>query len=78
MSVNQDSQVDQIWSKLNQQQQQEVVNQFRTVIKEMISEHFRFDSNSAPLKTSENLHPSVQPQSSAHQLREPTNAVRVA
>ncbi len=35
MSVNQDSQVDQVWSTLNQQQQQEVVNQIRTVIKEM-------------------------------------------
>ena len=78
MSSNQDSQVGQIWSTLNQQQEKEVVNQFHTVIKEMINEHFRFNSTATHLSASEDLHPSVQSQSSAHQSGESTNAVRVA
>ena len=38
----------QVWQTLDQLHRQDVVRQFQTVVKEMIDEHFRFDSGQTP------------------------------
>jgi len=42
--ANQHTEAQQVWSSLEQESRQEVVAQFRRVVKEMIDEHFRIDS----------------------------------
>ena len=69
---------DEVWSTLEAETRQEVVSEFRRIVKEMIDEHFRFDSAAASAATSRHLHPTVEPFAGADQHREPADAVRAA
>ena len=68
----------QVWSTLEEQMRREVVSEFRRIVKEMIDEHFRFDSAQASATPSRDLHSAVEPLAGAHQPGEPANAVRAA
>ena len=69
---------DQVWSSLDQETRQEVVEEFRRVVKEIISEHFRI-SSTTPLESSCNdLRVAIEPQPGHYQQGESANAVRVA
>ena len=71
-------QVRQIWSTLDQGNQQQIVEQFRQTIKDMIHEHFRIDPASTSQSQSDDLREAVESEPSHHQQGEPTHAVRAA
>lgn len=71
-------QIRQIWPTLDQGDQQQVVEQFRQTIKEMIDEHFRISAAAAPQPQSEDLCKTVESQSGHHEQGEPAYAVRAA
>ncbi len=78
MPSNQHAQADQVWSSLDQETRQEVVDELRRVVKEMIDEHFRI-SSITPLESSrDDLRAAVESEPSHHQQGEPANAVRAA
>jgi hypothetical protein len=55
MSAAEDIPAERVWSSLDQQTRLEVVNTFRLIVKEMINEHFRFDSVAAPAAKGDHL-----------------------
>ena len=57
---------------------EEVIDEFRRVVKEMINEHFRISSVTPPEPASGDLCASVESEPSHHQQGEPANAVRAA
>ncbi len=78
MPANQYSQAGQAWSSLDEETRQEVVDEFRRVVKEMIDEHFRISSAKPREPASGDLRATVEPEPSRHQQGEPTHAVRAA
>ena len=50
-----------VWSTLEQTDQQQVIEQFRQTIKEMIDEHFRTRPTAARRPESDDLRPAVEP-----------------
>ncbi len=78
MPAHQYSQAGQAWSSLDEETRQEVVDEFRRVVKEMIDEHFRI-SSITPLESSrDDLRAAVESEPSHYQQGEPTHAVRAA
>ena len=78
MHADRDIQARQVWPTIDQTDRQQVVEQFRQTIQEMIDEHFRI-STATPLgPTCEDLCAAIQPQPSPDQQGEPTDAVRAA
>jgi len=75
---NQHSQADQVWSSLDQDTRQEVVDEFRRVVKEMIDEHFRISSITPPESSCDDLRAAVESEPGHYQQGEPTHAVRAA
>ena len=45
MPVSESQGADQVWSQLEEKERQEVVNQVRQTVKEIIDEHFRISPN---------------------------------
>ena len=78
MHADRDIQARQVWSSLGQETRQEVVEQFRQTIQEMIDEHFRISTVTPPRPTRGDLCEAVQSQPSHDQQGEPTDAVRAA
>jgi len=78
MHADRDIQARQVWPTIDQTDRQQVVEQFRQTMQEMIDEHFRI-STAAPLgSTRGDLCAAVQPEPSPDQQGEPTHAVRAA
>ena len=48
MSQKQQNHTDQVWSSLDEELRQEVVTEFRRIVKEIADENFRIDSASPP------------------------------
>ena len=67
-----------VWASIDQQTRQEVVNTFRNIVKEMINEHFRFDSAAPSSASCGHLHSSVESESGRDKSGESANAVRAA
>jgi hypothetical protein len=78
MSAAEDIPAENVWSSLDLQTRLEVVNTFRLIVKEMINEHFRFNSVAAPAAKGDHLCAAVEPQSGRHESRKPADAVRAA
>ena len=78
MPSHQHTQADQAWSSLGQAARQEVVDELRRVVKEMINEHFRISSVTPSESTCDDLCAAVEPQPGHHQQGESAHAVRVA
>ncbi len=78
MPANQHTQTDQVWSLLDQEARQEVVDEFRRVVKEMIDEHFRISSATPRESAIRDLRATIEPEPSHHQQGEPAHAVRAA
>jgi len=75
---HQPTQADQVWSSLDEETRQEVVDEFRRVVKEMIDEHFRIGATT-PLESScDDLRTAVEPEPGRYQQGEPAHAVRAA
>lgn len=73
-----DQALDQIWATLDQGDRQQIIEQFRQTIKEMIDEHFRISAVAAPGPQGVDLCQTVQSQSGHHEQGEPAHAVRAA
>jgi hypothetical protein len=71
-------QVRQIWFTLEQAETQQVVEQFRQTIKEMIDKHFRTRPVATPRSQGDDLCQTIESQPSDHKQRKPTHAVRAA
>lgn len=71
-------QVRQVWPALEEADTQEVVEQFRRTIKEMIDEHFRIGPATTSRPQGDDLCQAVKPQPGHHQQGKPTHAVRAA
>ena len=71
-------QVRQVWLALEQAEAQQVIEQFRQTMKEMVDEHFRIDPAATPRPQGDDLCQAVKPQPSHHQQRKPTHAIRAA
>ena len=71
-------QIRRVWPALGKVETQQVVEQFRLTIKEMIDEHFRIDPAATPRSQGDDLCQAVESQPSRHQQGEPTHAVRAA
>ena len=79
MPSNQQTQADQVWSLFDQETRQEVIDEFRRVVKEMIDEHFRISSSLAILnRHADDLRATVESEPSGYQQGEPANAIRAA
>ena len=78
MSANHHTQAYQVWSSLDQAARQEIVDEFRQVVKEMINEHFRISSATPPESSCNDLRAAVEPQPGHYQQGESANAVRAA
>ena len=78
MHADRDSQARQVWPTLNQTDRQQIVEQFRQTIQEMIDEHFRISTATTPGPTRGDLYSTVESEPSHHQQGESTNAVRAA
>ena len=72
------SQAKEVWSSLDQKTRQEVVNEFRRVIKEMIDENFRISSTTPSESSSDDLCAAIKSKPGHDQQGEPTHAVRAA
>ena len=68
----------QIWPTLGPGDRQQVVEQFRQTIKEMINEHFRISAAAASRPQSDDLCQTVESQSGHHEQGESAHAVRAA
>jgi len=78
MPPTNETQAGQVWPSLDQAARQEVVDEFRRVIKEMIDEHFRI-SATTPLESScDDLRTAIESESGRYQQGEPAHAVRAA
>lgn len=71
-------QVRQVWPALEQAEAQEVVEQFRRTMKEMIDEHFRISPAATSRPQGDDLCQAVESQPSHHQQGKPTDAIRAA
>ena len=78
MSGGQHPRADHVWSTLQEQQRQEVVNQIRRTLMEIINEHFRISPRQASGTQRGDLRSAVQSESGADQQGESEDAVRVA
>ena len=78
MPSHQHTQADQAWSSLGQAARQEVVDELRRVVKEMIDEHFRISSATPHESSCDDLRAAIEPQSSHYQQGESAHAVRAA
>ena len=78
MPSNQQTQADKVWSSLDQETQQNVVDEFHRVVKEMIDDNFRISSITPPEPTRRDLRAAVEPTPSYHEQGEPAHAVRAA
>ena len=72
------SQAKEVWSSLDQKTRQEVVDEFRRVIKEMIDENFRISSTTPSESSSDDLRTAIKSEPGHYQQGESTHAVRAA
>ncbi len=75
MSQKHQHQTGQVWSSLDEESRQEVVTEFRRIVKEIADENFRIDPVSPPAAESRDLHPTVQPKSGDKQSGKSEDAV---
>ena len=78
VSTRNEVQADRVWQSLGKPTEQEVVNDLHRIFKEMIDENFRISPSTPPRSPCQDIHPTVQSQSSATQSRKPKDAVRLA
>jgi len=74
----QHTQADQVWSSLDEAARQEVVDELRRVVKEMIDEHFRIGATTPPESSRDDLRTAIKSKSGRYQQGEPAHAVRAA